>query len=137
MVAFATTACRCFDTRCWDCHSKQLLTHAGCLANGPIAMRTKGSPGSQIQKGSSPTTTKPGTLTASRNRMASSSPPQKSPPPSATFGSFQQTQKAIEAMQNRNKVPIPEIDFSLHAMEDGSQVSTLERVCKGVLHCVP
>jgi hypothetical protein len=29
------------------------------------------------------------------------------------------------------KKPIPEIDFTLHIMEDGSQVSTQERVCKG------
>lgn len=31
-----------------------------------------------------------------------------------------------------NKRPIPEIDFSLHTMEDGTQVSTLDRVCKGL-----
>ena len=31
----------------------------------------------------------------------------------------------------KEKRPIPEIDFSLHTMEDGSQVSTQERVCKG------
>ena len=31
------------------------------------------------------------------------------------------------------KKPIPEIDFTLHIMEDGSQVSTQERVCKGTL----
>lgn len=30
------------------------------------------------------------------------------------------------------KKPIPEIDFTLHTMEDGSQVSTMERVCKGI-----
>lgn len=30
------------------------------------------------------------------------------------------------------KKPIPEIDFTLHTMEDGSQVSTMERVCKGM-----
>lgn len=30
-----------------------------------------------------------------------------------------------------NKRPVPEIDFTLHTMEDGSQVSTLDRVCKG------
>lgn len=36
-------------------------------------------------------------------------------------------------MQNKgNKPPVPEIDFSLHAMEDGTQVSTMERVCKDV-----
>jgi hypothetical protein len=29
------------------------------------------------------------------------------------------------------KKPVPEIDFTLHTMEDGSQVSTQERVCKG------
>jgi serine/threonine-protein phosphatase 2B catalytic subunit len=33
----------------------------------------------------------------------------------------------------REKRPVPEIDFSLHQMEDGSQVSTLERVVKGML----
>lgn len=37
--------------------------------------------------------------------------------------------KAINAVQQ--KKPLPEIDFTLHTMEDGSQVSTLERVCKG------
>jgi hypothetical protein len=31
----------------------------------------------------------------------------------------------------REKRPVPEIDFTLHTMEDGSQVNTLERVCKG------
>ena len=30
------------------------------------------------------------------------------------------------------KRPVPEIDFSLHTMEDGTQVSTQERVCKGI-----
>lgn len=30
-----------------------------------------------------------------------------------------------------HKKPVPEIDFTLHRMEDGTQVSTLERVCKG------
>lgn len=28
--------------------------------------------------------------------------------------------------------PVPEIDFTLHTMEDGNQVSTQERVCKGI-----
>lgn len=36
-----------------------------------------------------------------------------------------------------NKRPVPEIDFSLHTMEDGSQVSTLDRVCKGKSTCEP
>lgn len=31
------------------------------------------------------------------------------------------------------KRPVPVIDFSLHTMEDGSQVSTQERVCKGTI----
>lgn len=31
-----------------------------------------------------------------------------------------------------DKKPVPEIDFTLHTMEDGSQVSTQERVCKGM-----
>jgi hypothetical protein len=31
----------------------------------------------------------------------------------------------------KQKKPLPEIDFTLHTMEDGTQVSTLERVCKG------
>jgi len=30
-----------------------------------------------------------------------------------------------------NKKPVPEIDFTLHTMEDGTQVSTTDRVCKG------
>ena len=36
---------------------------------------------------------------------------------------------AIRAVQNKKQVP--EIDFTLHTMEDGTQVSTQERVCKG------
>lgn len=32
----------------------------------------------------------------------------------------------------QDKRPVPEIDFSLHTMEDGTQVSTQERVCKGI-----
>ena len=40
-----------------------------------------------------------------------------------------QVDNAIRAIQE--KKPVPEIDFSIHAMEDGSQVSTRERVCKG------
>jgi len=37
---------------------------------------------------------------------------------------------AIRAV--RDKKPPPEIDFTLHTMEDGTEVSTLERVCKGM-----
>ncbi|MCJ1427933.1 3',5'-cyclic-nucleotide phosphodiesterase (PDEase) (3':5'-CNP) [Sticta canariensis] len=32
----------------------------------------------------------------------------------------------------QEKRPVPEIDFTLHTMEDGNQVSTQERVCKDV-----
>jgi serine/threonine-protein phosphatase 2B catalytic subunit len=42
----------------------------------------------------------------------------------------QQVDNAIRAIQE--KKPVPEIDFTLHTMEDGTQVSTLERVCKDV-----
>lgn len=38
--------------------------------------------------------------------------------------------KAVRAVQQ--KKPLPEIDFTLHTMEDGTQVSTMERVCKGI-----
>lgn len=41
----------------------------------------------------------------------------------------QQLDNAIRALHE--KKPLPEIDFTLHTMEDGSQVSTLDRVCKG------
>ncbi|OCK91176.1 Metallo-dependent phosphatase [Cenococcum geophilum 1.58] len=46
---------------------------------------------------------------------------------------FDQTKyidNAIRAV--KQKKPLPEIDFTLHTMEDGSQVSTMERVCKDV-----
>lgn len=42
-----------------------------------------------------------------------------------------QVDNAIRAIHEKR--PIPEIDFTLHTMEDGSQVSTMERVCKGML----
>ncbi|UKZ46356.1 3',5'-cyclic-nucleotide phosphodiesterase (PDEase) (3':5'-CNP) [Trichoderma virens] len=41
-----------------------------------------------------------------------------------------QVDNAIRAIQE--KKPLPEIDFTIHMMEDGTQVSTLERVCKDV-----
>jgi hypothetical protein len=37
----------------------------------------------------------------------------------------------LRAVQNKKQVP--EIDFTLHTMEDGTQVSTQERVCKGMI----
>ncbi|KAF8456405.1 Metallo-dependent phosphatase-like protein [Terfezia claveryi] len=43
------------------------------------------------------------------------------------------TQKLENAIRAVNqKKPVPEIDFTLHTMDDGTQVSTLERVCKDV-----
>lgn len=41
----------------------------------------------------------------------------------------QQVDNAIRAIQQKR--PLPEIDFTIHTMEDGTQVSTMERVCKG------
>lgn len=38
----------------------------------------------------------------------------------------------VTARAVHEKKPIPEIDFTLHTMEDGNQVSTQERVCKGM-----
>jgi serine/threonine-protein phosphatase 2B catalytic subunit len=45
-------------------------------------------------------------------------------------GRNQQVDNAIRAIQERK--PVPEIDFTIHTMEDGTQVNTMERVCKGV-----
>lgn len=63
-----------------------------------------------------------------------SSPPSPASPgssPSASYSSYEQTRKAIHAIQN--KTPKPEnIDLTIHVMDDGSQVSTQERVCKGI-----
>ena len=47
----------------------------------------------------------------------------------AHMNNFEVARRAIE-----HKKPVPEIDFTLHTMEDGQQVSTQERVCKGMLH---
>ncbi|KAH8805800.1 serine/threonine protein phosphatase 2B catalytic subunit [Xylogone sp. PMI_703] len=41
-----------------------------------------------------------------------------------------QVDNALRAISQ--KKPVPEIDFTLHTMEDGTQVSTMERVCKDV-----
>jgi serine/threonine-protein phosphatase 2B catalytic subunit len=37
---------------------------------------------------------------------------------------------AIRAV--KQKKPAPEIDFTLHTMDDNTQVSTVDRVCKGM-----
>lgn len=47
-------------------------------------------------------------------------------PPPANRAQIDNAIRALSA-----KKPVPEIDFTLHTMEDGSQVSTMERVCKG------
>lgn len=49
--------------------------------------------------------------------------------PTAEDRRNQQVDNAIRAIQE--KKPVPEIDFTIHTMEDGTQVSTMERVCKG------
>jgi serine/threonine-protein phosphatase 2B catalytic subunit len=41
-----------------------------------------------------------------------------------------QVDNAIRAIQE--KKPVPEIDFTIHTMEDNTQVNTMERVCKDV-----
>lgn len=46
----------------------------------------------------------------------------------------QYADNAVRAIQNKRQVP--EIDFTLHTMEDGSTVSTQERVCKGTRYDV-
>src|SRR4051794_30344386 len=50
-------------------------------------------------------------------------------PPSGDDRVSQQVDNAIRAIQQ--KKPRPEIDFTIHVLEDGTQVSTMERVCKG------
>jgi hypothetical protein len=50
-------------------------------------------------------------------------------------GRTQQVDNAIRAIQERK--PVPEIDFTIHTMEDGTQVNTMERVCKGVCFPLP
>jgi hypothetical protein len=52
------------------------------------------------------------------------------PPPAFDERSNLQLDNAIRAI--REKKPLPEIDFTIHTMEDGTDVSTLERVCKGI-----
>jgi hypothetical protein len=51
------------------------------------------------------------------------------PSASSRYGSYEQNRKLIDAL--RNKAPVPDIDLSVHVMEDGTEVSTQERVCKG------
>ena len=52
------------------------------------------------------------------------------PPHDPAAAERQYMDNAIRAV--RQKKPAPEIDFTLRTMDDGTQVSTLERVCKGM-----
>lgn len=42
-----------------------------------------------------------------------------------------QFQPIDQTVARKQKKPRPEIDFTIHTMEDGAQVNTQERVCKG------
>ncbi|KAH8897245.1 Metallo-dependent phosphatase [Thozetella sp. PMI_491] len=52
------------------------------------------------------------------------------PPNEAERRRSEQVANTLRAIQQ--KKPIPEIDFSIHTMEDGTQVSTRDRICKDV-----
>ena len=58
-----------------------------------------------------------------------------SAPSSSEHVRNQQVDNAIRAIQQ--KKPLPEIDFTIHVMEDGTQVNTQERVCKGMSDYFP
>ncbi|EFX03610.1 serine/threonine-protein phosphatase 2b catalytic subunit [Grosmannia clavigera kw1407] len=55
--------------------------------------------------------------------------PTPAPPPAEDRRNIQ-VDNAIRAITDKR--PVPEMDFTIHVMEDGSNVSTLERVCKDV-----
>lgn len=61
--------------------------------------------------------------------MDTDGPPSPPAPVAQDDQRIRQVDNAIRAIQQ--KKPLPEIDFTIHTMEDGTQVSTLERVCKG------
>ena len=63
---------------------------------------------------------------------SSISPGQTPTLPSGHVTTYEQTRRVIDAI--KNKCPVPEIDFTIHVMEDGRQVSTRERVCRGTTH---
>lgn len=52
------------------------------------------------------------------------------PPSTEQIDQDKYNKAAIRAITDRRQ--LPEIDFSIHRMEDGAEVSTLERVCKGI-----
>jgi len=49
-------------------------------------------------------------------------------------GASSYTENAIRVIQGKQGRQLPEIDFTLHKMEDGTEVSTQERVCKGMVN---
>ena len=76
----------------------------------------------------------PPTAATPRPNTSHISPPDvftSQPPKMEGSGSNQEQSldNAIRAL--REKKQVPEIDFTIHEMEDGSQVNTQERVCKG------
>lgn len=52
------------------------------------------------------------------------------PPSAAEPLASRQVDNAIRAIQR--KKPVPEIDFTIHVMPDGTEINTTERVCKGM-----
>ena len=54
------------------------------------------------------------------------------PPSTEQINQGKYNETAIRAITDRRQ--LPEIDFSIHRMEDGTEVSTLERVCKGMFY---
>lgn len=51
-------------------------------------------------------------------------------PSSPEPATAKQVDNAIRAIQKKKQL-VPSIDFSVHTMDDGTQVSTKERFCKG------
>ena len=51
-------------------------------------------------------------------------------------GALDNHTKLVNAInQIQNKGPVPEIDFTIHKLEDGNTISTQERVIKEVRLC--
>lgn len=51
---------------------------------------------------------------------------------SASVGAPTKIAHAIEQIQNRGTASVPSIDFTQHTLEDGTSISTQERVIKDV-----
>lgn len=54
------------------------------------------------------------------------------PTPEQQAARRHQTEAALAAVRNRGGAPPPTIDFSVHVQEDGTEISTRERVVKDV-----